>query len=73
MWLAVLGGAFGLFTCQWFIRAIIALAPEGIPRLDEVAIDVPVATFSVSVMVLATLLCGAAPIRHASVLNLWKR
>jgi len=69
-WLAVLGGVFGLLTCQWFIRAIIALAPEGIPRLDEVAIDVPVAIFSVSVMAVATLLCGAAPIRHASILNL---
>ncbi|MDP2320941.1 MAG: ABC transporter permease [Acidobacteriota bacterium] len=70
LWLAVVGGALGLLTCQWFIRAIIALAPEGIPRLDEVAIDVPVALFSVTVMAVATLLCGAAPIRHASVLNL---
>ena len=52
---------------QGLIRAIVALAPEGIPRLDEVTIDVPVAIFSVSVMALATLLCGVAPIRHASV------
>lgn len=70
VWLAVVGGALGILTCEWFIRAIIALAPEGIPRLDEVAIDVPVAVFSVTVMGVATLLCGAAPIRHASVLNL---
>jgi len=70
VWLAVLGGALGLLTCQWFIRAIIALAPEGIPRLDQVAIDLPVAMFSVTVMAIVTLLCGAAPIRDASVLNL---
>ena len=68
--LTVLGGAFGLLACQWFISAIVALAPEGIPRLDEVAIDVPVAIFSLAVVALATLLCGAAPVRQASVLNL---
>jgi len=70
VWLAVLGGAFGLLTCQWFIQAIVALAPAGIARLDEVAIDVPVLSFSIAVMAIATFLCGAAPIRHASVLNL---
>jgi putative ABC transport system permease protein len=69
-WLALTGGAFGLLACQWFAGAIVALAPEGIPRLDEVAINVPVAIFAVSVMMIATLLCGAAPIRDASVLNL---
>lgn len=70
VWLVILGGAFGLLTCQWFIAAIVALAPEGIPRLNEVAIDVPVALFSITVMAVATFLCGAAPIRHASVTNL---
>ena len=58
VWLTVLGGALGLLTCQWLIGTIIALAPEGIPRLDEVAIDVPVAGFSIPVMAIATLLCG---------------
>jgi putative ABC transport system permease protein len=70
VWLIAAGGALGLLTCQWFISAIVALAPEGIPRLDEVAMDVPVLLFSVSVMALATLLCAAAPIRHAGVVNL---
>lgn len=70
VWLTLAGGLLGLLTCQWFISAIVALAPEGMARLDEVAIDVPVVIFSVSVMALATLLCGAAPIRHASVWNL---
>ena len=32
--------------------------------------DVPVALFSITVMAIATLLCGAAPIRHASIVNL---
>jgi putative ABC transport system permease protein len=70
VWLTVVGGALGLLTCQWLIGMIVALAPQGIPRLDEVTIDVPVALFSIAVMTIATLLCGVAPIRHASVVNL---
>jgi putative ABC transport system permease protein len=70
VWLVVIGGGFGLLTCQWFIAAIVTLAPAGIPRLDEVAIDLPVAAFSIAIMAAVTFLCAAAPIRHASVLNL---
>jgi len=70
IWLTVFGGGLGLLTCQLLIGMIVALAPEGIPRLDEVTIDIPVALFSITVMTIATLLCGAAPIRHASIRNL---
>ena len=70
VWLTAIGGALGLLVCQWLIGTIVALAPAGIPRLDEVAIEWPVALFSLAIMAVATLLCGAAPIRHASVLNL---
>jgi putative ABC transport system permease protein len=70
VWLTVMGGGLGLLVCQWLIATIIRLAPEGIPRLDEVAVDWPVAGFSAAVMALATALCAAAPIRHARALNL---
>ena len=70
LWLTALGGILGLITARALIRAIVALAPEGIPRLGEVTIDLPVAVFSVVVMALVTLLCGVTPIRHASVVNL---
>ena len=70
LWLTVIGGALGLLTCRLLIGLIVALAPEGIPRLDEVAIDIPVALFSVAVMTIATMLCGAAPVRLASIVNL---
>jgi predicted permease len=69
VWLTLIGGVLGLFACQWLIAMIIALAPEGIPRLDEVRVDLPVAFFSVAVMTLAALLCGLAPIRHAGLGN----
>jgi putative ABC transport system permease protein len=70
MWLTAIGGTVGLLTCQWLIAMIVALAPEGIPRLDEVAIDRTVAMFSIAVMAVATLLCAAAPIRQAGIVNL---
>ena len=70
VWLTVIGGSLGLLICQWLIAVIVALAPEGIPRLDEVAIDTPIALFSIAIVALASLLCGAAPIRHAGVLHL---
>ncbi len=70
VWLTAIGGGLGLLACQWLIQVIIALAPDGIPRLDEVAVDLPVALFSVVVMAMTTLLCGAASIRHASVVDL---
>lgn len=70
VWLTIAGGALGLLACQWLIGAIVALAPEGIPRLDEVAIDLPVAAFSISVMMVTTLLCGIAPIRLVGAANL---
>jgi putative ABC transport system permease protein len=70
VWLTVIGGAAGLLICQWLIGGIIALAPAGIPRMNEVAIDWTVAGFSMLTMAVATLLCAAAPIRHAGVVNL---
>jgi predicted permease len=70
VWLTAIGGAIGLLICQWLIATIIALAPEGIPRMDEVAINWPVAGFTILTMAVATLLCVAAPIRHAGALSL---
>ena len=70
IWLTIAGGVVGLLACRWLIGMIITLAPEGIPRLDEVTIDLPVAAFSLTVMMLATFLCGIAPIRLAGAVNL---
>ena len=68
--LAGLGGAAGVLVSYWLIGAIVALAPEGIPRLGDISINVPVAAFSVVVMSVAMLLCGMAPMRHSSAINL---
>jgi predicted permease len=64
--LALAGGACGLLLAEWLAGAIVALAPEGIPRLDQVGIDLSVAVFSIAVTTLAALLCGLAPVRQAA-------
>ncbi|HET9706281.1 MAG TPA: ABC transporter permease [Vicinamibacterales bacterium] len=68
--LAGLGGAAGVLVSYWLMSAIVALAPDGIPRLGDISINVPVAAFSIVVMSVAMLLCGMAPMRHSSAINL---
>jgi putative ABC transport system permease protein len=68
--LSTTGGFIGLLLARWFAKAFIALAPDGIPRLDDVSISAPVAAFSFAVMAAVTMLCAAAPIRQTRSLNL---
>lgn len=68
--LSTAGGAAGFAASYWIARAIVLLAPPDIPRLDDVAISVPVALFSCAIVVPAAVLCGAAPVRQAGAFNL---
>jgi predicted permease len=63
--LCVAGGALGLLNAGWMARAMIAVAPDNLPRLTSIAIDAPVAAFTCGVVALATRACGAGPVRHA--------
>jgi putative ABC transport system permease protein len=68
--LTVIGGLLGLAIAHGLVRAIVALAPDDLPRLAEVSIDGTVALFTFGVMFAAALLCGAMPIRHAATATL---
>jgi predicted permease len=68
--LTVVGGAIGLLFSQLLVDGIVALAPAGIPRLDEVTINVPVALFTFAVMAAVSVLCGAAPVRQTGTVSL---
>ncbi|HLX10595.1 MAG TPA: ABC transporter permease [Thermoanaerobaculia bacterium] len=37
--LTLAGGTLGLLLASWVVRTIVALGPEGIPRLHEIAVD----------------------------------
>ncbi|HYU35096.1 MAG TPA: ABC transporter permease [Thermoanaerobaculia bacterium] len=56
--LSLLGGALGLALAAAGVRMLVALGPEGLPRLEEIAVDGPVLAFTVAVTVLAGLLVG---------------
>ena len=60
--LALLGGAVGLLLAESGIRALVAIAPEGLPRVDEIGIDGSVLAFTAVISVVAGILFGLLPI-----------
>ena len=64
--LAVIGGALGLLLAWGSDRALVALAPASIPRLDEIGIDWRVLIFCGSIAMVTGLLIGAVPGWRAS-------
>jgi putative ABC transport system permease protein len=59
--LSALAAALGLGFAAWGIRALVALAPPGIARLEEAHIDGTVVFFSLGLSVATALLFGLAP------------
>jgi putative ABC transport system permease protein len=59
--LAIAGGAGGLLLASWLTRAIVALAPEGTPRIESASLDVRVLAFTTIASVFTGLLFGMAP------------
>jgi predicted permease len=64
--LACFGGALGLPLAALGIRAILALAPQGIARLGEARLDVPVLLFSLGLSLATGLLFGLMPAMRIS-------
>jgi predicted permease len=59
--LSCVGGCLGPPGLAWSVRALVALAPPGIARLDEVHIDAAVLIFNVVLSVVSGVLFGLAP------------
>jgi putative ABC transport system permease protein len=60
--LAAIGGVVGLALAYAGIRALVANAPTGLPRVQEIGIDPLVLLFTAGVSVFAGLLFGAIPV-----------
>jgi predicted permease len=58
---AVVGGAVGLGVAWLTNRVLVAVAPDTIPRLDEVGIDWRVVVFAFGASVITGVLIGAVP------------
>lgn len=59
--LSALAGAVGLAATWWSLQALIALVPEGLPRIESVGIDRIVVLFSIVVVFVTALLAGLGP------------
>ena len=68
--LSMLGGGLGLAASAVVLRAVPALVPGNIARLDEVAIDGVALAFNLGLSVVVGLLFGAAPALQWSRLHL---
>jgi putative ABC transport system permease protein len=64
--LSAAGGALGVLLASFLLKVLIAVAPEGTPRLDEVSLDGPALLFSVAAATVCGLLFGALPAAQAS-------
>ena len=60
--LAVLGGALGLGLAYAGIRTLLVIAPEGLPRLEEITIDATVLLFTLGISLVAGVLFGLIPV-----------
>jgi putative ABC transport system permease protein len=70
--LALLGGAFGMLVAQFGVRALVALSPPELPRIDAIRLDGTVFAFALGVTALVGLLMGLIPARYASRSDLQK-
>ncbi|HKF56915.1 MAG TPA: ADOP family duplicated permease, partial [Blastocatellia bacterium] len=60
--LGLIGGGLGLALAYMGLRALVAAAPAGLPRLGEIGIDVTVLLFAFGISVIVGILLGLVPL-----------
>ena len=63
--LAIAAGAAGIAVAAWGTRAMLALAPDNIPRVHEVGMNVPVLLFALGTAAACGVLFGVVPAMRA--------
>jgi putative ABC transport system permease protein len=64
--LAILGSLAGLLVARWVLAMLVRLAPDTLPRLHEVGIDLRVLAFTALLSIATAVLCGVLPAFEAS-------
>ena len=59
--LGIVGGALGTLAARWALQILIPFVPDGVPRLDEVGLHVPVLVFAGLLSTVAGLAVGLVP------------
>ncbi len=62
--LGVIGGALGCVLANLLLHGFLAIAPEGIPRLQQATLDFRVLSFTLAVSLFSGALFGLAPVLH---------
>ena len=60
--LGLLGSAIGLGLAYAALRVLVALAPDGLPRINEITINGPVLLFTLFVSLFSSVLFGCIPV-----------
>ena len=60
--LGLLGSVIGLGLAYAALRVLVAMAPEGLPRINEITINGPVLLFTLFVSLLSSVLFGCIPV-----------
>ncbi len=68
--LALCGGVGGVFLAGWLIKLLILVAPEDIPRIEDIQLNLTVLLFSLGVTLLTAFIFGVLPALTVSKLNL---
>jgi len=68
--LALVAGVLGVLIAAWGIRGLLAIAPAGLPRLDEVTVNWRMLAFAMAVSLSASFVFGLAPALHTSRVDL---
>ena len=68
--LASMGGSAGLLLAVWGVRALVALGPADIPRVETIGVDGHVLLFAVGISLLTGLAFGMVPAWKSTAVNL---
>jgi putative ABC transport system permease protein len=63
--LALMGGVVGIAVAQLGVQALIALSPDGLPRMSAIRVDGAVLAFGVGITALIGIAVGVMPALHA--------
>jgi putative ABC transport system permease protein len=64
--LSLVGGVLGIAVAAWLLQILIALTPEGIPRIEQVRLNPTSLLFGIAAATACGLIFGAFPALHAS-------
>ena len=68
--LAALGGTFGVFVAIGGVRALVAMSPVGLPRLNSIHVNGPVLAFALAIVTVVGIVFGLVPAMYATRVDL---